>query len=44
MYRLRTETGLSFPQIGLRLGGRDHSTVIHGVKTHCKRNGLELPA
>lgn len=29
-YRL---TGRSLPQIGLHLGGRDHSTVLHGVQT-----------
>lgn len=23
--------------IGLFLGGRDHSTVLHGVKAHCRR-------
>lgn len=30
MYLLREEAGLSFPQIGSELGGRDHSTVMHG--------------
>lgn len=29
MYILREEAGLSFPQIGAELGGRDHSTVMH---------------
>lgn len=29
MYVLREEAGLSFPQIGAELGGRDHSTVMH---------------
>lgn len=29
MYLLREETKLSFPEIGEKLGGRDHSTVIH---------------
>ena len=27
-YRLRTETTLSFPQIGKLMGGRDHTTAI----------------
>jgi len=29
MYLLREEVRHSFPEIGLKLGGRDHSTVIH---------------
>jgi chromosomal replication initiator protein len=29
MYLLREEVTLSFPEIGHKLGGRDHSTVIH---------------
>jgi len=29
MYILREEAGLSFPQIGAELGGRDHSTIMH---------------
>ncbi|NPA06392.1 MAG: chromosomal replication initiator protein DnaA [Chloroflexi bacterium] len=32
MYLLRTEVGLSWPQIGQVLGGRDHSTVMHGYR------------
>ncbi len=32
MYLLREETGLSFPQIGELLGGRDHTTVMHGYE------------
>ncbi|HXV26650.1 MAG TPA: chromosomal replication initiator protein DnaA [Candidatus Paceibacterota bacterium] len=29
MFLLREEVSLSFPEIGQKLGGRDHSTVIH---------------
>ena len=29
MYLLREDARLSFPQIGLLLGGRDHSSVVH---------------
>jgi chromosomal replication initiator protein len=32
MYFMRTELHLSFPIIASRLGGRDHTTVMHGVK------------
>ena len=31
MYFLRQELGLPFEEIGSLLGGRDHSTIIHGV-------------
>lgn len=40
MYRMRHETTMSYPQIGRRLGGRDHTTVLHGVREHARRNGL----
>lgn len=33
---------LSYPQIGKYFGGRDHSTVMHGVKKHQER--VELAA
>ncbi|MDW7981379.1 MAG: chromosomal replication initiator protein DnaA [Thermomicrobium sp.] len=32
MYLLRDELGLSLVEIGQRLGGRDHTTVLHGVE------------
>lgn len=32
MYLLREDTKASFPDIGSRLGGKDHSTVIHAYK------------
>lgn len=32
MYLLREDTKASFPDIGTRLGGKDHSTVIHAYK------------
>jgi chromosomal replication initiator protein len=31
-YRLKNETSLSLPQIGKLLGGRDHTTVLHGAR------------
>jgi chromosomal replication initiator protein len=33
MYLCRKHTGTSFPAIGSKFGGRDHSTVIHASKT-----------
>lgn len=32
MWRMRRETPLTTPQIGRILGGRDHTSVLHGVK------------
>lgn len=40
-YRMRAETRLSLPQIGRALGGRDHTTVLHGCRAHAKL--LNLP-
>jgi hypothetical protein len=37
MWRMRMETTMSTPAIGKRLGGRDHTTVIHGVRKHAER-------
>ena len=31
-YLLRHEMGLSFPNVGHAVGGRDHTTAMHGVK------------
>lgn len=36
-YRLKTELGLSYPEIAARFGDRNHTTVIHGVKCHERR-------
>jgi len=32
MWMARHHTRLSLPEIGRRMGGRDHTTVLHGVK------------
>lgn len=37
MYRLSRETSMSIPQIGRRLGGRDHSSILHGIRRHEER-------
>lgn len=31
---------LSYPEIGRRMGGRDHTTIYSGVVRHCKRIGI----
>ncbi len=43
MYLLREDFGISFPSIGEKLGGRDHTTVIHSyekVKTELKNDTI----
>ena len=35
-WRLRHEFALSYPAIGQLMGGKDHSTVIYGVREHEK--------
>lgn len=37
MYLIREETGASLPQIGAVLGGRDHTTVLHGYTRIAER-------
>jgi chromosomal replication initiator protein len=32
MWVIKQVSTLSYPQIGLRFGGRDHTTVLHAVK------------
>lgn len=46
MYFGRLLTPLSFPEIGARLGGRDHSTAMHGFHKidKLKETDLELAA
>lgn len=36
-YRLSTETSMSLPQIGRRIGGKDHTTVLHGIRQYKAR-------
>lgn len=44
MRRLRAEAWrrFSMPEIGRMLGGRDHTTVLHGLRRHAARFG-DLP-
>ena len=43
MFLLREETKLSFPEIGQKLGGRDHSTVIHACEKIREGSAVEEP-
>ena len=36
MYLLRKELKASFPFIGRKLGGKDHTTAIHAYEKICK--------
>jgi hypothetical protein len=42
MWRLATDTDMSLSAIGRRLS-RDHTSALHGVRAHAKRNGLHNP-
>lgn len=41
-YQLR-KLGISYPRIGMILGGIDHTSVTHGVEAHCARSNLRHP-
>ena len=43
MFLLREETKLSFPEIGQKLGGRDHSTVIHACEKIKSESSIDEP-
>ena len=43
MFLLRDETKLSFPEIGQKLGGRDHSTVIHACEKIRMESNIDEP-
>lgn len=47
-YRMRTEmmvggAAVTYPWIGRKFN-RDHTTVLSGVKRHCRRVGIRFPA
>lgn len=37
MWEIKTHAGLSLPQIGIILGGLDHTTVLWGISQHQRR-------
>ncbi len=42
MYLARNTTQASFPEIGSKFGGKDHSTVMHAVKKITQDKGTDL--
>ncbi len=43
MYEIRRRFPLySLPRIGRLFGDRDHTTALHGIKTHARRNNLTM--
>lgn len=42
-YRAATETLASYVQIGKLCGGRDHTTVMAGIRRYCHLTGKPLP-
>ncbi|MBX7200322.1 MAG: hypothetical protein K1X51_13225 [Rhodospirillaceae bacterium] len=42
-WRVARETGASLAAIGRAFGDRDHTTIIHGIRKHEQRCGLESP-
>jgi hypothetical protein len=43
-YRVCTETDVSTVRAGKLFGGRDHSTIIYGLRAHAERHGLVVPS
>ena len=44
MWRCKRETPFSLPSIGRFMGGRDHTTVMHGIRRHEERMAKEATA
>lgn len=45
MYRIFTEcTHVSYPEMGRRMGGLDHTTCLHGVRRYCEMHGVSYDA
>jgi chromosomal replication initiator protein len=42
MYLLRHECNMSFPEIGRKMGGKDHSTIMHGNEKIEKNLGTDM--
>ena len=44
VYEALRNLGFSYPQIGARVGGRDHSSVMSGLKTLAKYRAANRPS
>ena len=44
MYICRNLTDMSYPEIGAKFGGKDHSTIIHAIKKIDKKMSEDLHA
>jgi hypothetical protein len=44
MFRLYSNYKWTLHQIGRYFGGKDHTTILHGVRTHARRVGLWIEA
>jgi chromosomal replication initiator protein len=44
MYFLRIEQGLALDEVGATIGGRDHTTIMHGVEkvTHLAASSVDI--
>ena len=40
-FRLSSETIMSLPQIGRICGGKDHTTILHGIRRHAARFAIK---
>jgi len=41
-YEIKKRLNLSLPMVGIILGRRDHTTILHAVRQHAKRYNLPL--
>lgn len=39
-WKLKTFTSMSYPEIGRFLGGRDHTTILYGVRKYAREHDL----
>jgi hypothetical protein len=43
-YRLRRELRWSLPKIARRMGGRDHTTILHHIRRYAEMHGVPVPS
>jgi chromosomal replication initiation ATPase DnaA len=42
-WRAKQETDLSYTLIGMRSGGKHHTTILHGVQRYAAKHHLAIP-